>query len=441
MSSSGGVERFTRSSEAAGFAWDPLFALAAAPSDLKACYLDDPSDPVVLLTWTQMVEEGRQVFYAFTSPDGTVIKGPETLTGNARGVYSQVSILPGEGRDARVAAIYTNSPPEFRVFRVDADTGVGGNDADDDGMNDLVELLIVDFDSGDGLATIDDVLPEADFDGDGFSNLEEALGGSDPTDATSIPNSDGLGVVASADAEEFEAVPGVFVVTRPAEDLSTALQVRYQIGGDATPGSDFVTLPGTVEIPAASTSAQVVVTPLPDALAEGVEQVTLTLLDDPAYTLGEASTASISIRDLPIDQWRLREFGPQAGNPTVAGDLANLDRDALPNILEYALVLDPSLPDGFDVPSLGAWIDPLTGKHYLEITFTEAAEAADLDVIVESSSQLQGWGSGPGHTVDRTAFPAPTDAEGNAIRTIRDAVAREDAPQGRRFLRIRVKRK
>jgi len=71
----------------------------------------------------------------------------------------------------------------FRVTGPDAnDDGVADiADLDEDGMPDLFEQLIIDFNTGDGIDTIDDVLPGDDFDGDGRTNYDEYVNGTDPT--------------------------------------------------------------------------------------------------------------------------------------------------------------------------------------------------------------------------------------------------------------------
>lgn len=61
-------------------------------------------------------------------------------------------------------------------------------DNDNDGMSDAFEQEIADADPDDDIADIFDVLPEDDFDGDGFSNLREGFSGSDPVLADDIPD-------------------------------------------------------------------------------------------------------------------------------------------------------------------------------------------------------------------------------------------------------------
>jgi hypothetical protein len=76
----------------------------------------------------------------------------------------------------------------FRVTGPDSnDDGVPDiTDMDKDGMPDDFERLIIEFDTEDGIETIDDVLPGDDFDEDGFTNREEYLNGTDPTHLTVV---------------------------------------------------------------------------------------------------------------------------------------------------------------------------------------------------------------------------------------------------------------
>lgn len=60
-------------------------------------------------------------------------------------------------------------------------------DSDGDGMLDRWEQGIVDADSTDGITSVEDVLPLDDFDGEGFCNRREFLGGSSATDPSSLP--------------------------------------------------------------------------------------------------------------------------------------------------------------------------------------------------------------------------------------------------------------
>jgi len=78
-------------------------------------------------------------------------------------------------------------------------------------------------------------------------------------------------------ASEEKRVKGQFLVTRTGE-TTAELPVSYKIAGTATPGQDYLELPGTVTIPAGKRSAPIVVNPVNDGTSEKAETVVLTLL-------------------------------------------------------------------------------------------------------------------------------------------------------------------
>lgn len=104
-------------------------------------------------------------------------------------------------------------------------------------------------------------------------------------------------------------VAGAFRITRGG-DTSAALTVAYSVQGDATAGDDYAPLSGSVVIPAGGTFADVIVTPVDDAVLEGDEIVTLTLLPSicagsfppPAdcYAFGPSETVDLTIEDNEI---------------------------------------------------------------------------------------------------------------------------------------------
>ncbi|MDP2897805.1 MAG: lamin tail domain-containing protein, partial [bacterium] len=84
---------------------------------------------------------------------------------------------------------YGNDPINWQVASPTAgldNAGAPVEDVDGDGLPDDWERTIVDFDPGDEIGEIADVQGEDDFDGDGESNLDEWVAGTDPTDASSI---------------------------------------------------------------------------------------------------------------------------------------------------------------------------------------------------------------------------------------------------------------
>jgi hypothetical protein len=87
-----------------------------------------------------------------------------------------------------------------------------------------------------------------------------------------------------------------FTVTRSGS-INSELTVNYTVGGSATPGDDFISLPGLVVIPSGSASAQVSVTVLPDNMLEQTETVTLSLAAGVGYTLSQYASGTGMIMD------------------------------------------------------------------------------------------------------------------------------------------------
>lgn len=104
-----------------------------------------------------------------------------------------------------------------------------------------------------------------------------------------------VSVYATSDAAEPSSA-GKFTVKRDG-DLTEALVVNYSISGTASNGVDYATLNGTLTIPAASPSADIFASPIDDAILEGDESVTLSLLNSVNYDVGTPGSATVFIRD------------------------------------------------------------------------------------------------------------------------------------------------
>lgn len=92
---------------------------------------------------------------------------------------------------------------------------------------------------------------------------------------------------------------GVFTICRTG-NTDSGLAVAYSLAGSATSGSDYLvsaSAAASATIPAGATNAQIVVTPLDDALSEPVETLTLTLLGSTEYDLGAPASATMAIAD------------------------------------------------------------------------------------------------------------------------------------------------
>ena len=118
--------------------------------------------------------------------------------------------------------------------------------------------------------------------------------------------------ISSPDATATEAEPTTssFLLTRT-RSTAASLAVNYTIGGTATKGSDYQSLPQSVTIPSRSSTVTIIVTPIDDSIGEGNETVVATLAADAAYTICAPSSAIVTITDnYPTNQPPSVSSGP-----------------------------------------------------------------------------------------------------------------------------------
>ena len=233
--------------------------------------------------------------------------------------------------------------------------------------------------------------------------------------------------VLASDARATEgSVPsddGVFTVTRggPTDD---ALTVSYTVGGDATAGSDYVALSGSVTIPAGAASAIVTVTPLDDTETEGSEDVTLTVIDGTDYVARSPATATIAILDaaaVVVSVLAGDGIAVEGSVPTDEGvfTLTRTGSTANATAVSYLVGGDASdgsdyvaLPNSVTLPAGAASVDvPVTP---IDDTATEGSESVTLTVI-DGADYLAGSPAtatitivDDDQTVELRVQPAPT---------------------------------
>ena len=222
----------------------------------------------------------------------------------------------------------------------------------------------------------------------------------------------------------------LFNLTRTG-DTNAAITVTLQISGTASNGVDYATIANSILLPAGNTSTNITIAPIPDTLAEGDETVIFTIANNPtAYAIAPPGCALITIKDTPVDNWRFIHFGSNATNPLIAGDLADPDHDGLPNLLEYALGLDPLVANTNGMLTGGI----LNG--FLTFTYPKAKAATDITCVVEVTGSLTGgWSSATG---DVDQFWQVVDGLTNQTITARDQMPVTNATS--RFMRLKVSR-
>jgi hypothetical protein len=137
--------------------------------------------------------------------------------------------------------------------------------------------------------------------------------------------------------------------------------------------------------------------------------------------------------------WRKLYFSPaEIANPARTGELADFDGDEIPNLLEFALNLDPTFPErAVMVPGTGlrglplVRVEHLSGSDRLTIEFVRrtAGSGAGLTYTPEFSPDLQDWQAAGVENV------VPINPRWERVK-VEDSLSTNEAPS--RFARLRV---
>jgi hypothetical protein len=130
-----------------------------------------------------------------------------------------------------------------------------------------------------------------------------------------------------------------------------------------------------------------------------------------------------------IESWRQTHFG-SAANSGAGADTNAVTLDGLPNLMKYALGLDPhAVATAAEQPSM-------SGFPPLSVSFRRARDASDVILAVQATDDLAG--------VWTNIWSSATNAFGGGTNvfetiTVNDPTPVETAPSGR-FLRLNVTR-
>ena len=127
----------------------------------------------------------------------------------------------------------------------------------------------------------------------------------------------------------------------------------------------------------------------------------------------------------PFEQWQLAQFAEKSTDLLVAGELADPDADALPNLIEYALGTDPEVPG---VAAITLDFVEIGGSSFVRLRIPRNPDASDIEIVVEVTSDLSDPGSW-------SALDTVIETDEPALRVVRDALG-----GARRFIRLRVTR-
>ena len=146
---------------------------------------------------------------------------------------------------------------------------------------------------------------------------------------SSPPGPDSVTIAATdPNADTSGGNPGAFTVTRSG-DTSQPVTITYAVSGSAVNGIDYQGLPGSVTIPAYVSSTSVPLTPNPSLSTAPSGTVILTLNPGSGYTVGAASSATVTITfiapTLYVSQIRPTTVAPGSTGSGVATILVSSD--------------------------------------------------------------------------------------------------------------------
>ena len=141
-----------------------------------------------------------------------------------------------------------------------------------------------------------------------------------------------------------------------------------------------------------------------------------------------------------VESWRQQHFGSIADAGTAANN-ADPDGDGIPNLIEYALGLEPTKPSPGGLPVLGTTI--FEGHEYLTLTLTRPSDIPDVSYRFQVGDSVAPENDGslysPSADIPSNEFTTEVsrDQVGNSeVITVRDNLPITKAT--RRFMRLKI---
>ncbi len=186
-----------------------------------------------------------------------------------------------------------------------------------------------------------------------------------------------------------EANTNVTVTVNRDGGTNGAAQISYATvaGGTATNGVSYTAVSGTLNWTNGESVPKTFSVPVfNDNLAEPNPTINLALSNptNGASALGVQPTAVLTIIKSPTSVWKLSNFGTNANNAAIAGDLADPYHIGIVNLLEYAYGTAPN------ASNTNPFTGNLAGNKFF-VHFPRNTTAGDITYILQSSGTLTVW--------------------------------------------------
>jgi hypothetical protein len=231
-----------------------------------------------------------------------------------------------------------------------------------------------------------------------------------------------------AAASRFGPAAGSITVTRSG-NTNAPVTVNLNIGGSATNGSDYHAVGNNLSFPAGATKSQITILPYTNAEPVGKKTVIISVATNAAYRVGPLNSATVTIADAPLNAWRLNYFGLAAADESIAGDTAAPAGDGVPNLMKYALGLNPTQP------ATQSLITPEVNTNgYFQILYVRPdPPPVDVAYRLESSNDLANWCTNGCVPIQQILF-------GNNTAIVVSEIPTPVVGQPAKFVRLRVSR-
>ena len=131
----------------------------------------------------------------------------------------------------------------------------------------------------------------------------------------------------------------------------------------------------------------------------------------------------------PIDYWKQNCFtAQQLGNSSASGDAASPAGDGVPNLMKYALGMNPNVNSRVGLPVYGT--TSTSGTAYWTFTYSKVDSVSDITFHPEWSNDLSSWSS--------TGLIEQVLSDNGTVQQVQDSIPAGAAKS--LFFRLRVSR-